>query len=224
MKPNQLNSDTVHSYFMQEHSASIRIWHWLVFIIISGSIITVLLTSTLLNQRKNIIMVQDQLKEKGLIVSEDQAFAVTREYEDKLWGVHKILGFGLTFLLFSRILIELVQPGEEKIRSRFNSALGLYRLKDGEKNIYRHYLRVKTGYLLFYILLFCMALTGFGLAFGRDLGFSRELHETIKEIHSFGQYFMYAFIFLHLSGVLIADITSSKGIVSGMINGNRLLK
>ena len=221
MAQNEVNSDSGSSYFIQKHSMMIRIWHWLTFIIISGSIVTVLLTSTLFNQRKNIIMVQDQLKEKGLIVSEDQAFAITREYEDKLWGVHKLLGYGLVFLLLSRILIELVQPGEEKIRSRFKSALGLYKLNDGEKKEYRHYLRVKTGYILFYILLFCMVLTGFGLAFGRDLGFSRELHGTIKEIHSFWQYFMYAFILVHLCRVLIADNTSSRGIVSGMINGNR---
>jgi len=123
MAQNEVNSDSGSSYFIQKHSMMIRIWHWLTFIIISGSIVTVLLTSTLFNQRKNVILVQDKLKEKGLIVSEDQAFAITREYEDKLWGVHKLLGYGLVFLLFSRILIELVQPGEEKIRKKMYKSI-----------------------------------------------------------------------------------------------------
>jgi Ni/Fe-hydrogenase 1 B-type cytochrome subunit len=221
MTTNQVKSDNRSSYFIQEHSVMIRIWHWLTFGIISAIIITVLLNSTLFNQRRNIPMVQDQLKAKGIIVSEDQSFAVTREYEDKLWGIHKLLGYGLAFLLFSRVIIELTQPGEEKISSRIKKALGLLRKKDGDWKEYRHYLLVKYSYLLLYILLFCMAVTGLGLAFGRELGFSRGLHGIIKEIHSFGQYLMYAFVIIHLCGVIIADITKNRGLVSGMINGNK---
>jgi Ni/Fe-hydrogenase 1 B-type cytochrome subunit len=221
MKSYENQLETGSSYFIQEHSVMIRIWRWLTFIIISAIIITVLLNSTLFNQRKNIPMVQDQLKEKGLTVSEDQAFAVTREFEDKLWGVHKLLGYGLALLLVSRIFIEIVLPGGEKIPFRIKKSLGLFKKKEGDWKEYRHYLMVKYSYLLFYILLFCMAVTGLGLAFGRELGFSRQLHETIKEIHSFGQYLIYAFVLIHLSGVIIADNTKNKGLVSGMINGNK---
>lgn len=199
----------------------IRIWHWLTFIVISGIILTVLINSTLTNQRKNIPMVQEQLKSRNIIVTEDQAFAVTREYEDKFWNVHKLFGYSLAFLLISRVIIELTQPGEEKIRTRIKNALGLYRQKDNNKNEYRHYLRVKTGYLLFYILVIGMALTGLTLAFGRDLGIPRELSRTIREIHSFGQYLMYTFIALHIGGVIVAENMKIRGIVSGMINGNR---
>jgi Ni/Fe-hydrogenase 1 B-type cytochrome subunit len=221
MTTNQVKSAVETSYFIQKHSAIIRVWHWLTFLIISGSMITVLINSTVTNQRKNIPMVQEQLKSKDLVVTEDQAFAVTREYEDKFWGIHKLFGYSLVFLLISRLIIELTVPGEEKMRSRIKSALGLTRAKkDGWKE-YRHYLGVKYTYLLFYLLLLCMALTGLGLAFGRELGFSRELNGTIKEIHSFGQYLMYAFVLVHLCGVIIADNTNSKGLVSGMINGNK---
>lgn len=221
METNQINSTTVPSFFIQEHSMMIRIWHWLTFIVISGIILTVLINSTLTNQRKNIPMVQEQLKSRNIIVTEDQAFAVTREYEDKFWNVHKLFGYSLAFLLISRVIIELTQPGEEKIRTRIKNALGLYRQKDNNKNEYRHYLRVKTGYLLFYILVIGMALTGLTLAFGRDLGIPRELSRTIREIHSFGQYLMYTFIALHIGGVIVAENMKIRGIVSGMINGNR---
>ena len=200
----------------------IRIWHWLTFVVISGIIITVLINSTLTNQRKNIPMVQEQLKSKNIVVTEDQAFAVTREYEDKFWNVHKLLGYGLALLLISRVIIELTQPGEEKIRTRIKNALGLYRQKDTNKNEYRHYLRVKTSYLLFYILVICMALTGLSLAFGRDLGIPRELSRTVREIHSFGQYVMYTFLALHIGGVIAGENMKIRGIVSGMIHGNPL--
>lgn len=220
MTINTIPGETVPSLFIQRHAALIRIWHWLTFVLLMGSVLTVLLNSTLLNQRKNIVVVQEQLKAKGVTVTEDQAFSVSRVYEDKIWDVHKLVGFGLVFLLLSRVVIELALPGEEKIRSRFSHVLGLYRQNNVQKPEYRHYLGVKSGYLLFYIILLIMALTGLGLAFGRELAFSREFHHTLKEVHSFGQFLIYAFIVIHLVGVIIADITKSKGLVSGMINGN----
>jgi cytochrome b len=174
-----------------------------------------------MNQRRNIVIVQDQLKSKGVTVSEEQAFAVSREYEDKIWGIHKWLGYGLAFLLFSRILIELFQPAEEKVISRIKKASGLYKNNGASKQEHSHYLLVKLGYFLFYILLFCMVITGLSLAFGRELGFSRGLRGVFREIHSIGQYFIYAFVFIHLCGVIIADNRKDKGLVSGMISGNR---
>jgi Ni/Fe-hydrogenase 1 B-type cytochrome subunit len=220
MENNHLSGVTGSSIFLQKHSAMIRTWHWLTFIILASSIITVLLTATLFNQRANIAVVQNQLKAKGVTVTEDQAFSVSREYEDKLWGVHKLLGYGLAFLLFSRVMIELMHPKEEKFRSRMKNARLFYKQNPDNKKEYRHYLVVKWSYLFFFALLLLMALTGLGLAFGRELSFSRELHNIVKEIHSFGQYLMYAFVLFHICGVIIADNTREKGIVSGMISGN----
>jgi Ni/Fe-hydrogenase 1 B-type cytochrome subunit len=221
MTTNQAKSETSSSYFIQKHSAMIRIWHWITFIIITASIITVLLNSVWMDPRSNIGMVQEQLNKKGVTVSDDQAFSVSHEYEDKIWGLHKWVGYALALLLFSRIIIELAEPAEEKSISRIKNALGLYRINNINRPEYLHYLRVKFGYLMFYLLLFCMTITGLGLAFGRNLGFSRELHGTIKEIHSIGQYFMYAFVIIHLGGVIIGENSKIKGVVSGMINGNK---
>ena len=212
------------SPFIQRHSTVIRIWHWTTFLILSASMITVLINSTMLNPRDNIALVQNQLKEKGITVSEEQAFAVSHEYEDKMWDIHKLLGFGLAFLLLSRVVIELAQQKNEKIRTRIKNAMGFVKLNDDNKVEYRHYIHVKRVYLLFYLILLLMALTGLGLAFGRGLGFTRELHNTVKTVHSILQYCMYAFVFIHLCGVIIAENGKFKGIVSGMINGNGSLK
>jgi cytochrome b len=64
-------------------------------------------------------------------------------------------------------------------------------------------------------------LTGLGMAFGRNFGFSREIFRGMKNIHAFLQYLMYAFVLIHLAGVIIAENGKIKGLVSGMINGNR---
>ena len=209
------------SIFIQSHSAALRIWHWLTFLFITTSIVTVLLNSTMFSQRDNVKLVQEQLEKKGVTVTDEQAFAVSHEYEEKMWDVHKLVGYGLAFLLLARIVIEFTQPEEEKLRNRLKRAKELRAKNDANKAEYNHYLKVKLSYTIFFLILFCMALTGLGMAFGRDLGFSREIHGSLKNIHAILQYFMYAFIVLHLAGVIIAENGKIKGLVSGMINGNR---
>ena len=130
-----------------------------------------LFNSTLLSPRDNVKLVQDQLSKKGVTVTEEQAFAVSHEYEDKMWDVHKLIGYGLAFLFLARIAIEFTQPEEEKISNKLRKASAM--IKQNDKNVkeYKHYYMVRRSYMAFFLLLFCMVLTGLGMAFGRDLGF-----------------------------------------------------
>ena len=208
------------SPFLQRHSALIRIWHWLTFITIATLITTVLIASTALQPRQNIKLVQERLASKGVNITDDQAFAVSHSFDDKMWDFHKLVGFALAFLLLSRIIIELTLPGDEKMRVRLKKVLSPGGTSEDVK-LKKHYLTVKRGYYLFYVLLLVIVLTGLGIAFGRDVAFLDHNHRLIKQIHSFCQYLMYGFVFLHLCGVILADITHSKGIVSGMIKWNK---
>jgi hypothetical protein len=81
MTQNGVKSDAVSFYFMQEPSAPIRIWHQQTCNIISAAKVTELLNATLLYPGKNTGTVQEQLQPKGLTATEDQAFAVSREYK-----------------------------------------------------------------------------------------------------------------------------------------------
>jgi Ni/Fe-hydrogenase 1 B-type cytochrome subunit len=219
MKHSETTTEIRSSLFIQKHSVAIRIWHWSTFIVMSFSMITVLFASTLLDPKGNIGEVQSQLKEKGAIVTEDQAWAVTHAFEDKMWDLHKFLGYALSLLLLARIVIEFTQTKEEKLQTKIKSALQLYKRKGHDFKESKHYLIVKWSYVLFFVLLLFMAVTGLLLAFGFELGLPRETHHLIKEIHGFGQYLIYTFVFFHIAGVVIADLGKSIGIVSGMING-----
>ena len=219
MKPNESSEIISKSPFIQKHSVYIRVWHWLTFITLSFSMITVLFVSTTFHARENIVMVQQQLKNKGAIVTEDQAWAVAHEYADKMWDLHKYLGIALVVLLFSRIVIELGLSRDEKFRGRLKNAIHLTNQNTSDKKELLLYQWTKWGYILFYLLLFCMSITGLGLAFGGELGLSRPVHHWMMEIHGFIQYLIYGYVFLHLCGVIYADIGKSKGIVSGMIHG-----
>ena len=102
-------------YFQTAKPAFIRLWHWLTFLFFISTITTVIFGSTLFKTNNNINMVQQQVQEKGGIVTKNQARSVAHEYSDKLWMLHKYIGFGLSFLIFSRIIIEVRLSKEKKL-------------------------------------------------------------------------------------------------------------
>lgn len=207
--------------FNEPHSLAIRIWHWTFFAVITASLITVLFGSTLFRTRDNIVAVQQQLQEKGATVNKDQARAVAHAYSDKLWDLHKYIGYVLTGLLLCRIIIEVVQPGEERLRTKIKKAAGFKPSSPADtaaKRHVQHYGRVKWTYVIFYVLIVTMALTGLGLAF-EEVPVFRDWHRGITKVHQFVQYFIYAFILIHIVGVIRSDLGRHKGLVSGMIHG-----
>lgn len=203
----------------QKNSLAIRIWHWITFLGFTASLITVLLGSTLFKTKNNISTVTEEVESKGGTVTRDQAWSVAHAFSDKLWDTHKIIGYGLCFLLLSRVIIELSQTKEEKILVRIQKALNFHPLNENAISERNHYVLVKRGYLVFYALFFCMGLTGLILAF-EDLDFLKPLHKSAGNLHSFFQYGIYAYILFHLIGVVRSDLRKNKGIVSGMIHGN----
>ena len=221
MEQEKLTTGNEDSIFLQKNSKAIRIWHWLTFLFVIALITTVLLESTVLNQRKNIADVQRILQEKGITATNNQALSVSHFYGEKMWDLHKIFGYFLTFLFVSRMIIEFTQKKEERMKFRFNNALRMSQQPGAHKRDWNHYLAVKIGYSIFYFLLLVMVTTGMVIAFGADLGLDGPSRHTVKEVHGFFQWLIYAFIVLHLVGVIVADITKAKGIVSGMINGGK---
>ena len=204
------------SLFSQPKPAIIRIWHWLTALFFFASIGTVLLNSTLFKTKDNIAMVQEQVTQKGGTINAEQAKAVAHEYSDKLWMAHKFIGFGIVFLFLLRIVAEVVVSKENKLISKVKSALTLPVTNEERK----HYLLVKYSYTIFYLLLFLMSITGLILAF-EDVELFSKIHKPVKQFHGFLQYTFYAFIGLHIIGVVKAELTDYAGIVSGMIHGKK---
>ena len=200
--------------FNQTKPAIIRIWHWLAFLFFAATVTTVILASTLFKARNNIDMVQAMVKEKGGIITPDQAKNVAHEYNDKLWNLHKYIGFGLAFLMLWRIVAEVVVAKNKKMSSRIKVALGYTDATHDKK----HYLMVQCSYLIFYLLFLTMATTGLILAF-EDVELLKPLQGVAKNIHSIVQWGLYGFMIFHIVGVIIADCGEHGGIVSRMING-----
>lgn len=208
-------------FFRLRYATAIRIWHWLTFLLISGSLITVLLVATLFKpdrkrppETEKKTSVEQKFDPSKLDPQTKAAFF----YANKIWDVHKLIGFGLCFLLLSRVAIEVSRKKEDRLLSSINRALAIPAGNSETLKDKKHYLLVKRGYLVFYFLIFLMAGTGLIMAF-ENAEILKSINRPAREIHSFVQYLIYAYILLHLIGVIRADLTKQKGIVSAMING-----
>lgn len=211
-------TDTVNPPHVKKYSWSLRLWHWANAIVITGSLLTVLLNSTLTNGRSNSALIQSQLKDAGASVTNDQARSAAHALSDKVWDIHVYFGYCLAGLLLFRLIAEFFQLADQKFIRKLRSIYSQYKSASGNRKIIRHDFVVKTLYAVFYLLLIIMVVTGLCLAFEDDIAALKKIH-AIREIHGFCMYLVLAFIVVHLAGVFLAERKDSKGIVSDMING-----
>lgn len=211
--------DVQHPGKIKKYSSSLRLWHWANSIVISGSLITVLINSTILDGRKTSALVNTELHNAGAAVTPDQARSVSHALGDSVWAIHTYFGYVLAGLLAFRLILEFFQLADQKFIGKIKTAYKDFVIIKKQRQIARHELTVKLLYAVFYLLLIIMAVTGLFLAFEDQLQAYKSMRHTIKDVHGFCMYLIIAFIILHLAGVFLAERKDSKGIVSDMING-----
>jgi Ni/Fe-hydrogenase 1 B-type cytochrome subunit len=207
--------------FRSNHSASLRLWHWLSSVTIMALLCTVLLASTIMKPGNNVKRIQDKLLEKGVTVSADQAKALARTLGNDIWVWHKYIGVALAVLFLFRIILEFFEPQGQSLRARIQKAALYLREPGTDKKEAKHYLLVKCIYLFFYLCVTVMVCTGLCLIYADDISRLKAAEETIKEIHSFTMYLIIAFIILHIGGILRSELGTEPGIASDMINGGK---
>lgn len=214
-----VKQDLEHPEQVKKFSFSLRLWHWLNALVITGSLLTVLLNSTILKSQTTAPFIKNTLKESGAVVTDDQAKSVAHDLSDKVWEVHTWLGYGLAALLVFRLILEFFQLADQKLIRTIKDAYRQYFITKKQRELARHEMVVKTIYALFYSMLITMAVTGLFLAFEDFFEPYKAYRHAIKEVHNFTMYLILGFITIHIIGVLLAERKDSKGIVSDMING-----
>jgi len=185
----------------QKQSKLLRIWHWLNFISISGLLTTFFLRKTFLSWRENSQIIIDKLASFDIEISATQAKAIAKAIRAPMWEWHIIFGIMLAILLLFRIFIIYKEGGFGYEKSSL------------------HMNMVHLGYKLFYGILIFMAISGLVVNSYELLGLSKDLAHSIKGIHEIVAWSIVLFVPLHIAGVVIADTTDQKGIVSKMISG-----
>lgn len=200
-----------------KYARNLRLWHWLNSLVIIGSLITILINSTLFEKKTNTAFIAKELENAGASVTAQQARAVSHGFEEKIWDLHVYLGYFLAALFVYRLVLEIFQPKNQKFKFKLLKAFQLYQTSKSQNN--GKELFVKLIYLVFYMVLLLMVITGLTVKFDDYLGIGNSLSHTIKEFHGFMMYIVLSFIVLHIVGVIYVEHRDKKGIVSDMING-----
>ncbi|MBK0378683.1 cytochrome b/b6 domain-containing protein [Mucilaginibacter segetis] len=211
--------DVDHPQQIKKHSSSLRFWHWANTIVITGSLLTVLINSTITDQRSVAGVVTSELTNSGTEVTDQQARGIAHTLSDNVWAIHTYFGYTLAALLLFRLILESFQVADQKFIRKMKSAYHQFKVTKKNRETARHELGVKITYSIFYILLTVMALTGLFLAFEDALAPFKSIRHSVKEVHGFCMYLILAFIAVHLVGIFLAERKEGKGIISDMING-----
>lgn len=211
--------DVQHPATIKKYASSLRLWHWLNAIVISGSLITVLINATITDDHATADLLKSELQKSGAQLTDDQTRAAAHALSDSVWGIHIYFGYALAGLLAFRLILEFFQLADQKFIRKIQSAYRQFSTIKKNREVARHELTVKIIYSIFYLLLVVMAITGLFLAFEDALAPYKAIRHSVKEVHGFCMYLIIAFIIVHVAGVLLAERKDGSGLVSDMING-----
>lgn len=192
--------------FSEKRSVNLRIWHWLSALVTFGLMATFILRKTFLNYKENAVIIQNKLAEAGVIIADDKAKEIAKIFRDNMWQWHYYLGFLFVALLIFR-LYAFASKSEKFPSCKAKES------NDGE------FKRVKYAHAAFYVVAVYMSVSGLLMYFREGLGISKESLHLVKELHEFAFWFFVVFLVGHIAGVVKAELTSDKGLISEMFSG-----
>ncbi|OON69812.1 cytochrome b/b6 domain-containing protein [Hymenobacter sp. CRA2] len=206
-----------------KYSGALRIWHWSNAAIISGLLSTILFLRVIINMRGQLPKIQENLAKTGVTLSQEQARGIGRVVSHRIWDWHIYLGVTLAVLLGWRLVAELAAPALQTFRHRLRRSKEYQAEEHGAFRM-RHSVLVKYSYVVFYLLLTVMVVTGLILTYADDVEALHKIEHTVKEIHNVNMYLIIAFVVAHIVGVVWAELHKDKGITSDMIHGGEIRK
>lgn len=182
------------NHFTKTH----RLLHWLAAMAMGVLFITGFLRMTWMAKKTVVKTMETQLPQANL--QKEEMVGVAKSLLKPMWEYHEIAAYIMLGLLAARIVYMLVKG------IRFpNPLASQVSIKERLQGVI---------YLLFYIFVSMATITGFYLMWGDG-----TYKEPMEAIHKWGLYWFPIFIFLHIVGIVIGELTDKKGIVSKMIGG-----
>lgn len=182
------------------YSKVYRIIHWAIAISFLLLLVTIFLRLTWMNKNNVAAIIQDYLNGTNQTLSQDQLIVLAKQIRQPMWNWHIYLGYVLTGLFAIRFSIPLF--GVMKFQNPLDNNLST---KEKVQ---------KWTYIFFYGCVIVSLITGLIIEFG-----PKSLKKPMEEIHILSLYYLIPFIVIHLAGVLIAEFSSQKGLISRIISG-----
>ena len=177
-----------------------RIIHWAIAICMMLLLLTIFLRLTWMNRESMAEIIKNYLATTDQTLSQEQLGQLSRQLRRPMWEWHMYIGYVLTGLFFLRFILPFF--GEMKFMSPFRKGMSA-KLK------FQAWV-----YIIFYACVVVSLTTGLIIEFG-----PKTWKDPMEEIHVLSIYYFVTFLVLHFAGVLIADSTNQKGIISRMIGG-----
>ena len=185
-----------------KYSKTYRIIHWAIAVSFLLLLITIFLRLTWMNKNNMAVIIQDYLSGTDQALTQDQLIVLAKKIRQPMWDWHIYIGYVLTGLFSLRFILPLF--GQMKFQNPFTKNQSI---KDKFQ---------KWTYIIFYICVVISLVTGLIIEFG-----PKEFKKPMEEIHVLGTYYLIGFIVIHLAGVLIAEFTNEKGIISRIVSGSK---
>lgn len=203
----------------KRNSLGLRLWHWANTLVVSGLLLTILFLYVIVKMKTVGPEFQKVLQTEGVTFSKQQVRGLTRIVSHRIWDWHIGLGVALAVLLGFRVVLEFAQHGAQRFAPKLRQARQLFRQRGADLQDARHSLLVKYSYVAYYLMLVVLVGTGLVLIYADDVEALHRIEHTVKEVHNFTMYLVMAFTALHIVGVVYAELTKNRGIVSDMIHG-----
>lgn len=189
----------------KEYSKVYRIIHWAIAISFLLLLITIFLRLTWLNKNNVAAIIQDYLSTTSQKLTQDEAIILAKKIRKPMWDWHIYLGYLLTGLFTIRFILPAF--GQMKIQNPLDKSLSA-------KMKFQ-----KWSYIIFYICVVVSLITGLIIVLG-----PRQYKDPMEDIHVLSIYYLIAFLVIHIGGILVAEFTNEKGIVSRIISGSKKTK
>lgn len=185
-----------------KYSKVYRVVHWAISISFLSLLFTIFLRLTWMNKYNVAAIIQDYLSTTDQVLSQEQLIVLAKKIRQPMWDWHIYIGYLLVGLFSIRFMLPVF--GKMKIQNPFGR--GLTAKEKLQKWIY----------IIFYVCVTVSLITGLIIVFG-----PKELKASMESIHTLGIYYLGAYIIIHVAGVLIAEFTDQKGIISRIVSGTK---
>lgn len=185
----------------RNYSTIYRIMHWAIAIILLLILFTIFLRLTWLNRENVANIIKANLPADKTLTAKE-VMTIARQIRKPMWDWHIYLGYIMTGLYIIRISLPFF--GQMKYSNPLRKELS-------GKVKFQFWV-----YIVFYLCLATSLFTGLMIEFGPE-----SLEKPMEEIHVLSIYYLVTFLILHIGGVLLAEFTSDRGIVSRIVSGKK---
>lgn len=192
------------TYIMEKekYSKLYRILHWAIAFSFLLLLLTIFLRLTWLNRTNVASIIQDYLGTTDQMLTKDQLTVLAKKIRQPMWIWHIYIGYVLVGLFTIRFMLPAF--GHMKFQNPLVKGLTL---KEKVQ---------KWSYIIFYICVVISLVTGLIIELG-----PKVYKKPMEAVHELSIYYLIAFIVLHLGGVLLAEFSDQKGIISRIISGDK---